>query len=117
MAGDTAVSSSARRRSARPTTAENGYGGVTGTLPFGGSAPARWLGLQGWLQRQRPESPDSRIAAGPRPSGRDPAVARALGDDSPVTVAGPSRNRTGFLRIPLPVIVSHRPQYRQRDEV
>ena len=58
-------------------------------LPRGDHAPVRRDG--------RPEPPGSRIAASPQPSRRCAAVASVEGR-SPVTVAGPRRIHTGFLR-------------------
>jgi hypothetical protein len=97
-AGETEVSSRARRRSSRPTTAENGYGVVT-RIPSGG-CPRPRVGCH-----ERPEF----LA----PGSTSPPALRARAD-SPVTVAGPSRIRTGFLRYRSPVTLPDRPCARQR---
>ena len=61
------------------------------------SDPFRRVSTPACRWHERPESPDSRIDAARAPSGRCRPW-RVVAGRSPVTVAGPSRNRTGFLR-------------------
>jgi hypothetical protein len=64
-------------------------------------------------QHERPESPDSRIDAS-RPPSRRHRQWRSPAIGYPVTVAGPPRTRTGFLRYRSPVMLSYAPPPRQR---
>src|SRR5690349_16783915 len=78
-AGDTALSSSARRRSARPTTAENGYG-CTVCGPFRGCPRPQfgvvWAAGVSWLpdQRNLPIPARRRLAPRNDPEGAPPSA-------------------------------------------
>src|SRR3712207_4484392 len=69
----------------------------------------------GTILRARDQSPGSRILAPPRPSRPRSRQWLLFRVRSPVTVAGPRRTRTGFLRpLPLPPAPQHSPGPRPR---